>query len=481
MHGGLCFDEVGVRRTILAVALATISLLPAEAAAQKTITLSADDATLRGGSYANTNYGNGVLATRRSDDASYERRALLKFDTHNTIPAGSPISSARLVLTVAGGNADSRRIGAYCVTKSFNEWETTWRKRKGSYYWSTPGADTAHYHATESVNNTPGQKVEWDVTSQVQEVVKGVFGSRYVRVVLVDLDGAARSSYKEYYSSESSDSSVRPRLVVTYGSSSTSTTSAPTTSSSGTRLKVLEYNTHHGVGTDGKYDINRIASFIAKHNPDVAAIIEAEKYTGWGNEDQPRRYRDLLQAKTGRTWYYVFAQEYGDWSSNGKGNLLLSRYPFVMTDRHALSWDRTIATAAINVNGRNISILVTHLDPDYPSRRYTQAQQVKTYASGIAENRIITGDWNAWPDQSSVTTMAGTYRDAWVEAQKIGTATYYSSYSAGQTKKGRIDYIFYSRGASHLKIVKMQLLDSRDSSGVMPSDHRPIMATFEVR
>lgn len=477
MHGRLCCGN-GVRRAMVAAAVAMLTGLAANASAQTTITLRADDATLRGGSYANTNYGNGVLVTRRSDNASYERRGLLKFDTHTTIPAGSTISSAKLILTVAGGNADSRRVGVYCITKSFNEWETTWRKRKGSYYWSSAGGDTAHYHSYTNVNNTRGTPVTWDVTSHVQEVVKGAFGSRYARMLLVDLDGAAKSSYKEYYSSEASDASLRPRLVVTYGGSSSS---SDTSSTSSTRLKVLEYNIHHGVGTDGKYDINRIASFIAKQNPDVVAIIEAEKYTGWGNEDQPRRFRDLLQSKTGRTWYYLFAQEYGAWSSNGKGNLLLSRYPFVMTDRHALSWDRSIATAAITVNGRNISILVTHLDHEYASRRYTQAQEVKNYASGIAQNRIITGDWNAWPDQTSVTTMSGSYYDAWVEAKKLGTASYYGSYSDGQTRKGRIDYVFYSKYASALKLLKMQLLDSRDSNGVMPSDHRPIMATFEIR
>ncbi len=39
----------------------------------------------------------------------------------------------------------------------------------------------------------------------------------------------------------------------------------------------------------------------------------------------------MLQAKTGRTWYKHFIQEYGQWSSNGKGHLILSTYPFDST------------------------------------------------------------------------------------------------------------------------------------------------------
>ena len=104
-------------------------------------------------------------------------------------------------------------------------------------------------------------------------------------------------------------------------------------------------------------------------------LNEVEKYTGWGNEDQPARYQSLLESKTGKTWYLLFAQEFGDWSSNGKGHVILSKYPFAATDRVAISYDRVIADARIVVNGRTISLLVTHLDPDSSTRRLTQASR----------------------------------------------------------------------------------------------------------
>ncbi len=37
------------------------------------------------------------------------------------------------------------------------------------------------------------------------------------------------------------------------------------------------------------------------------------------------------------------------------------------------------------------------------------------------------------------------------------------------------------RTASRLKLKKVQVFDVRNSSGVMPSDHRPLMATYEVK
>src|SRR4051812_43043630 len=103
----------------------------ANAAAQTTVTLNAPNsqswhATVRGGSYANTNVAN-ALETRSSDTGDYLRRALLKFDTENTIPKNAAIASATLTLTVKqGSEAASRRVGAYQVTTSWEPNDVTW-------------------------------------------------------------------------------------------------------------------------------------------------------------------------------------------------------------------------------------------------------------------------------------------------------------------------------------------------------------------
>ena len=52
---------------------------------------------------------------------------------------------------------------------------------------------------------------------------------------------------------------------------------------------------------------------------------------------------------------------------------------------------------------------------------------------------------------------------------------------SGATKNGRIDYILYSKKATNLVVLGSQVYDTRDSHGVMPSDHRPVLTTFEVR
>src|SRR4051812_41706358 len=90
-------------------------------------------------------------------------------------------------------------------------------------------------------------------------------------------------------------------------------------------LKVLDWNTHHGVGTDGQYDLQRFATWIARSGAHVVTLNEVERFTGWGNEDQPARYAALLNAATGKTWYYTFAEREG--GTRGQGNLIPSTLP----------------------------------------------------------------------------------------------------------------------------------------------------------
>ncbi len=71
----------------------------------------------------------------------------------------------------------------------------------------------------------------------------------------------------------------------------------------------------------------------------------------------------------------MFAQEFGAWTANGKGHLILSTYPIESSDMFDMSWDRAAAAARITVNGRTISLVVTHLDPDDQSRRLAQSSR----------------------------------------------------------------------------------------------------------
>jgi len=463
------------------------AMWPAATNAQTTLTINQPSSqvvytTLRGGQYADTNQGND-LETKASTDASVTRRALLKFDTQNTIPQGTTITSATLTVTVASGagSASTRHIAAYQVTQSWTETQATWNSRKSGEHWNSAGGDLGTKLATASVSNVAGTKVTFDVTALVSQAVSGALGSsRYTRIALVDVDSPDDESRRIFHRPDDSNASLRPTLAVSLGSGSTP---PPISTSSGKTLRVLEYNVHHnGIGTDGRNDPNRIADWVVKEKPDVVTLVEVESWDSYYSGDGVALYKKLLESRTGVTWYSLDIQKYGDWSSPGQRNAILSRYPFSSTYRHEFSKGdpRTVGGVTISVNGRNINFMSTHLDWQVESNRATQTKELASYALGFAEDRIIAGDFNGSAGSTEINTMTSTYVDAWVAAKSLHTALSAPDNPSGNTRNGRIDFVFYSHTEQHLTLESVTVVDTRDSKGVMPSDHRPLLAIFTV-
>jgi endonuclease/exonuclease/phosphatase family metal-dependent hydrolase len=452
------------------------------ASAQTTVTLNQPTThvlanTIRGGTFANKN-DKSVLATRASDNLEYNRRALLKFDTQNTIPAGSAVTSALLTLTVKAGSADAARsVSVYQVTTSWNENEATWNHRYAADAWATKGGDLGSKLDAVTVSNKAGTKVTFDVTPLVKEAVAGRLGtSRYTRLALVDLGASTAESYREYFLPTDANLAVRPVLQVTYGGTAAQPPPLPPPpTATGTTLRVLHWNTHHGgIGTDGKLDTARLVQKAASFKPDVVSFNEVETY----NTNQPATIASLMKTYTGQTWYYKFTT--GTGAAVGIGNMIMSRFPLDATDVQLLSFSRAVVNATINVNGRTINVSSTHLDEPSAAYRATEIGELTSWASSTAEQRIICGDFNTQPTTSNTAAMKANYYDSWGEALAKGTAVAFPG-NTGNTRNTRIDYIYYSHGASQLVLKSVQVFDVRDANGVMPSDHRPMLTVFTAK
>jgi len=242
-------------------------------------------------------------------------------------------------------------------------------------------------------------------------------------------------------------------------------------------LRILQYNTHHGGwGSDGVYSPDRIAAQVVKANPDVVAMNEIEQGDSWSKgTDQVKVYESLLEKATGWNWYAVFVNHAG--ATTGNGNLILSTFPFVGTASHLLPASRAAVDATITVDGRTVNVISTHLDSVSATNRLAEINELLPWALTSMEDRIILGDYNAWPDTTEIKTMTATYVDAWAEAVKAGT-----SIGDGITHGShRIDYIFLSKTASFLKVASAQSFKTKDATGVTPSDHEPLLAVFNVR
>ena len=252
-------------------------------------------------------------------------------------------------------------------------------------------------------------------------------------------------------------------------------------------LRIMSWNIQFGEGTDAVTSYDRTASWIASFNPDLAGLCEVPS-------DAVPAIVNLLTQKTGHAWFSHFVPKY---SGTDEGNLILSSRAFVSKNSRFLSANRSVAEATVNIGGRNINFFATHLDDQASSNRVIEAGELKSWAAGFSGSRIITGDFNAGPDTAEALVMSDSYFDTWSEAMNRGTAVAYPDNPVGmhtRTRRGRIDYVFYSRDSSGLVANTAKIPDSRDfnnsnvvirlgtldDKGVRPSDHNCVIGDFDL-
>ena len=253
-------------------------------------------------------------------------------------------------------------------------------------------------------------------------------------------------------------------------------------------LRVLSYNLQFGKGSDDIQNWDRTATWIANINPDIAEFCEVPP-------DGIPTLVSLLNQKTGLSWSSFWVPKA---PGINEGNLILSKYAFISTSAKYLSYTRSVAQATISVAGKTINFFGTHLDDATSANRYQEVGELMSFAAGFSENRIICGDFNGGPDTQEAIRMTSGYYDSWNQAYNAGTALAYPDNPVAwmtRTRRGRIDYVWYSLGAPNLVLRGTQIPDTRnlsqknvvillgttDDYGVRPSDHNPMIANFDLR
>lgn len=164
-------------------------------------------------------------------------------------------------------------------------------------------------------------------------------------------------------------------------------------------LKVLTYNTHHGEGTDGLIDIQRIASVILDSGADIAAIQEVDvNIARTGQINQAIEYTRL----TGLYGQYGKAI---DFQGGAYGQLLLSRWPIHDFQIHLLPnprkrEQRIALSARLFPPGQTPFRFVSiHLDSTPTDEdRWLQAACLLELFNQPEESTIMAGDFNDTPN-----------------------------------------------------------------------------------
>ena len=302
------------------------------------------------------------------------------------------------------------------------------------------------FRSYRSTNGSTWTQVGSDTIAMADTIYVGVAVSSHVTGVL------ATASFND--------------VTVTAAPVAPPVTSTPP-STTMTELRLLDWNTHHGgVGSDGVYNPQRIADWIAKIDPHVATLNEVD------NQSQVDAIVHDVEAKTGVNWYYSFA---------GVGNLVMSRLPLQNKSLCVYpDGKRYAAHLSTLVNGRPLNVWSTHLTVDSASARLAETNAMQACAAGWSEARILTGDYNMQQGSAEYNQSVVGYSDAWLVARALGSTTNFSGNCDGCTRNSRIDYVFTSLGTTFLKIKAARIFDTRDASGVTPSDHKPLLVTFTV-
>jgi endonuclease/exonuclease/phosphatase family metal-dependent hydrolase len=257
-----------------------------------------------------------------------------------------------------------------------------------------------------------------------------------------------------------------PALLLLGGAPPTSRVS-DAKAGAGTRLRVLTYNIHHGEGADGKFDLERIAKLINSLEPDLVAIQEVDVKT--------RRSSGVDQAAelARLTRLHPFFARIIDYQGGPYGLMILTRGKPLKMASHPIPYHpneepRVLAEARVQLgdDGPEVAFFNTHLDYRTQEMRVKQVERINQLMTDVRPPLVIlAGDLNSEPDSPPMRQLLKSWRDA--------TPADALSYPSDKPVK-KIDYVLY-RPSPNLKLVESRVIEER-----VASDHRPVLAVFEV-
>ena len=234
------------------------------------------------------------------------------------------------------------------------------------------------------------------------------------------------------------------------------------------RLKLLTYNIHSGVGTDGRYDPGRIRRILEEEQPLITALQEVES---GADGDQA----DALAAGLPAIASFCATR------ASGKGSFgiaTLSPLRVVQCEKYDLSYRGSEPRYCLRTDlevepGAMLHVFNCHLGLALRERRF---QRDRMLSDAILLSRelhhpvVLMGDFNDSPVSVIHSRLRRHFRDAYRASGRRWGPTF----RAGIIPI-RLDYIYVSRG-----IRVGDCLVRKDALARAASDHLPVAATVEV-
>ncbi|MBX3049325.1 MAG: endonuclease/exonuclease/phosphatase family protein [Anaerolineales bacterium] len=229
-------------------------------------------------------------------------------------------------------------------------------------------------------------------------------------------------------------------------------------------VRIINYNVHDAVNTDGRVDPEALARVIEDSGADIVMLQEISRgWLIWGGMDMLEWFSLRLNMP-----YVWDATADSQW-----GMAIYSRYPLENVEFFDLPPDdvlllRGFTVAEVDVNGQVLTLINTHYSEKdgQDEIRMVQSSAILDEWNG-RPTTVVTGDFNARPESAAIQLMleAG-FIDVSRELGQPPTHTYYAADPTHQ-----IDYIFLSPDLGYRDFL---------IPGTTASDHLPLIVTVEM-
>ena len=241
----------------------------------------------------------------------------------------------------------------------------------------------------------------------------------------------------------------------------------------GQDVVAMSFNIHHGVGTDGLLDLDRIAATVTATGAQVVGLQEVDRHFAERSNfvDQATYLADVLGMSV------VFGAnldldplELG-LPRRQYGNAILTSFPITSWSNTLLPLlpggeQRGLLQATLDVGGTPLNAYSTHLQHDSQESRLEQVDAITAVLATSEASVLLLGDLNATPESPEIEAMVEELTDTWVEAG-VGDGYTYSTTNPSV----RIDYVLTSTDIA----TRTAAVVTSDGS-----DHLPVVATVTL-
>jgi endonuclease/exonuclease/phosphatase family metal-dependent hydrolase len=247
-------------------------------------------------------------------------------------------------------------------------------------------------------------------------------------------------------------------------------------------VRLITFNTHHGVGEDERHDLPRLATLLASVDADVICLQEVDRYFGDRSEDVDQALLLSRALDMQLAWGPAIDEPREGTEPRQYGNALLSRLPILISDVHGLPGagePRSALRTMIELDGGTLWVTATHLTTRSPHERGEQVAALAALHTDDMAAGVLVGDFNARPQAPELVGLRERFSDAWELAQDRDDQAGWRFWQRDEglthpahAPNRRIDQVWVSPGVT---VAAAHVLDAWGAS-----DHLPLVVDLLV-